>query len=202
MTSRLLLVRHGASAHVHDGRWMDRHGVPRFEDAYDAAGIRDDSPPPERLRDVAAAADVLCASDLPRAIESVRRVAPGREVMISPLLREIRLEPPPWIPFPLPISAWDALSHAQWSYRLLTKREHECIRRADAAADWLEQHAGDAASVVVLTHGGVRRLIADRLEGRGWQRVRAPRSYANWSTWELRRLPDSRESLTRPRRRR
>ena len=185
MTARVLLVRHGPSAHVHDGRWMDRHGVPRFEDAYDAAGIRDDPPPPEVLRNTAAGADVLCASDLRRAIDSARRVAPGREVMISPLLREIRLEPPGWIPVRLPISAWDALSHAQWSYRLLTKREHEFVRRADAAADWLEQHARQAATVFVITHGGFRRLIAAKLAARGWQHAHERRSYANWSTWEL-----------------
>lgn len=185
MTARLLLVRHGPSAHVHDGRWMNRHGVPRFEDAYDAAGIRDDSLPPAMLCDVAAAADVVCASDLRRAIESARRVAPGRELMISPLLREVRLEPPRWIPFRLPIAAWDAYSHVQWSYRLLTKRNHELLQRADAAADWLEQVAPEAASVVVLTHGGVRRLIAARLGARGWQPLHNERSYANWSTWEL-----------------
>lgn len=164
---------------------MDRHGVPRFEDAYDAAGIRDDPPPPELLRDLAAAADLLCASDLRRALESAHRVAPGREVTISPLLREIRLEPPRWIPFQLPIGAWDALSHAQWSYRLLTKRGHEYVRRAAAAADWLEQHARSAASVVVVTHGGFRRLIADRLVARGWERTNKHRDYAHWSTWEL-----------------
>ena len=164
---------------------MDRHGVPRFEDAYDAAGIRDDSAPPESLCSVAADADVLCASDLRRAIESVRRVARGREVLISPLLREIRLEPPRWIPVRLPISAWDALSHAQWSFRLRAKREHEFVRRADAAADWLEQHARQTSTVFVITHGGVRRLIADRLTARGWRHAHEKRSYANWSTWEL-----------------
>jgi len=187
MIVRILLVRHGPSAHVHDGRWMDRHGVPRFEDAYDAAGIRDDPPPPEDLRHVATAADVVCASDLRRAIESAKRVAPGREPVISALLREIRLEPPRWMPFRLPIEAWDAYSHAQWSYRLLTRRDHEFVRRADAAAEWLEQKARDAATILVVTHGGARRLIADRLSVRGWLRGAERRSYANWSTWELRR---------------
>ena len=165
---------------------MDRHGVPRFEDAY-AAGIRDDPPPPEDLRIIGASADVVCASDLRRAIESASRVAPGRELVISSLLREIRLEPPRWMPFRLPIAAWDAYSHAQWSYRLLTKRDHAFARRADAAADWLEQRAREASTVLVVTHGGVRRLIADRLSARGWRRTPDKRSYANWSTWEVHR---------------
>ena len=139
MTARILLVRHGPSAHAHDGRWMHRYDVPRFEDAYDAAGIRDDPPPPAQLRSVAATAGVVCASDLRRAIESASRVAPGGELVVLPLLREVRRE-----------------LHAP-------------------------------ATVLVVTHDGMRRLIADRLSAHGWLRAPEKRSYANWSAWEYTR---------------
>lgn len=36
-----------------------------------------------------------------------------RELAVSPLLREIDLEPPRWIPLRLPIEVWDAFSHLQ-----------------------------------------------------------------------------------------
>jgi hypothetical protein len=43
---RLVLVRHGRSAHVHRG-WIDRAGLDRWQLAYDAAGLHDaDAPPP------------------------------------------------------------------------------------------------------------------------------------------------------------
>jgi broad specificity phosphatase PhoE len=185
MISRVLLVRHGPSSHVHDGRWMYHHRVREFEDAYDAASILHDSTPPDDLRRAAARADLLCSSDLPRAIASVERVAPGRAVAISPLLREIRLEPPRWIPVRLPIAVWDYFSHAQWSYRLRTRCDHEFVRRADDAIDWLEHNSPHASTVLVLTHAGFRRILAGRLIARGWRHAREKQSYAHWSTWEL-----------------
>lgn len=48
-TPRIVLVRHGRSAHVHDGRWMTPDGVRDFERAYNVAGIRDDDAPPSEL---------------------------------------------------------------------------------------------------------------------------------------------------------
>src|SRR5262245_10652924 len=167
--ARILLIRHGHSAHVHDGRWLRASGVAAFEDAYDAAAIRDDSTPPPALRAAAVDAGVVCASDLARAVDSARRLVADREIIVSPLLREIRLEPPRWIPFPLPIATWDLFSHAQWSYRLLFNRDHEFVRRADTAAKWLEEHVRQFANVAVVTHGGFRRLVAAKLAARGWR---------------------------------
>ena len=160
--------------------------VGAFEDDYDAAGIVDhEDPPPELIR-VAAEASVIAASDLPRAIASARRIAPAREPDITPLLREIRLEPPRWLPR-LPIQVWDILSHAQWSYRLARGTQHDFVRRASDAADWLAQRAAGEATVVAVTHGGFRRIIANRLEARGWSAGPERRSYENWSVWSYSR---------------
>ena len=186
MTARILLVRHGRSAHVHDGRWMHSAGVRDFESAYNAAGILDhDAPPPELIR-VAGDAHVIAASDLPRAIASARRIAPARDPDVTPLLREFELEPPRWMPR-LPMQVWEVLSHVQWSYRLLRGGPHDSIRRANDAAEWLAQRAADSATVVAVTHGGFRRLVASRLEARGWRAGPERRSYANWSIWSYSR---------------
>lgn len=161
-------------------------GVHDFESAYDAAGILDhDAPPPELIR-VAAGARVIAASDLPRAIASARRIAPARDPDVTPLLREIKLEPPRWMPH-LPMQVLEVLLHAQWSYRLLRGRPHDSIRRANDAAEWLAQRAADSATVVAVTHGGFRRLVASRLEARGWSAGPERRSYANWSIWSYSR---------------
>lgn len=185
--ANLLLVRHGPSSYADDGRWMHRSAVSQFEDAYDAAGILDDSAPPRDLVSAAQSAEVVLASDLPRALASAQRLAQGRDVVTSPLLREIRLEPPPWIPIRLPIAAWDVVSHVQWSYRLLVGTDHEFVRRAVHAADWLEQYTRRAESIIVVTHGGFRRLLAATLVARGWRSARGRASYANWSSWGLAR---------------
>jgi broad specificity phosphatase PhoE len=188
---RILLIRHGHSSHTHDGRWLHATNVAAFEDAYDAAGIRDDSTPPPPLSAAAAVAGMLCASNLTRAIDSARRLVPEHEVLVSPLLREIRLEPPRWIPFRLPIQAWDALNYMQWSYRLLMKSDHEFIQRAESAATWLEEQTRQCATVAVVTHGAFRRLIAASLAARGWRAGASRRSYENWSVWELLREEQS-----------
>lgn len=183
--ARIVLIRHGHSSHIHDDRWLHPSSVRAFEDAYDAAGIRDDSIPPPALCAAAANAGLLCASDLRRAIDSAHRLAPEREIVVSPLLREIRLELPTWFPLRLPIATWDFLSHTRWSYRLLMMSDHEHMRRADAAARWLEEHVSQVSSVAAVTHAGFRRLLAATLIARGWQHGPLKRTYENWSGWEL-----------------
>jgi broad specificity phosphatase PhoE len=179
----LHLVRHARSAYVHHGRWMDIKGVQKFEDDYNAAGIRDDSLPPAELMETASSADVIAASDMLRAILSAKRLAPAREPAVSPLLREILIDPPRWIPFRVPIHTWDWLNYTRLSYRLLVNANHDDIRRADNAVDWLREHTHASAKVVAITHGGFRRILDARLIARGWRRARGPKSYANWSTW-------------------
>jgi broad specificity phosphatase PhoE len=161
--------------------------VREFEDAYDAAGIVHDCVLPADLLRASLNVDIFFASDLPRAVSSAHRLAQQRDVVTSPLLREIRLEPPRWIPLRLPIAAWDVLSHLQWSYRLVVGADHDSVRRAEAAADWLEQHARCSTTLLVVTHGGFRRILAARFIARRWQLAPGRASYANWSSWEFER---------------
>ena len=180
------LVRHGRSALVHDGRWFRWADVPAYEDAYDAHGIRDDDRPRAELDALLDPSAKIVASDLPRAIASAQRLAPDRPLELSPLLREIRLEPPRWIPVRLPIQIWDVFSHVQWSYRLFSSADHEYVRRARAAVDWLAGHAERSSSIVAVTHGGFRRILDARLVTRGWRRAYERKSYHNWSVWSYR----------------
>lgn len=182
MIRRLLLVRHGRSSHVHDGSWIDAEGARHFENAYDAAGIRDDDAPPANLMSVAADAGGLACSDLPRAIASIQRLAPGRDAAVSALLRELRFDLPAWAPR-LPLNAWDVMHHALWTCRMASGREYPETRRARDAVDWLTSHAAAFETTVVVTHGGFRRLLARRLARVGWRPDGAGRRFHNWSVW-------------------
>lgn len=186
LSASLHLVRHGRSALQHDGRWYRARDVHLYEAAYDAEGIRADPAPPGHLLALARNADVLIASDMRRAIESARHLAPDRAPTIVPELRELRLEPPGWVPMRLPIAVWDAMSHVQWSMRLLHRTDHETARRAALAVDALLDATRVGASVVAVTHGGIRRLIAAELLRRGATSVGRTGGYANWSCWTLR----------------
>src|SRR5688500_10553391 len=131
-TQRILLVRHGRSSYQHDGRWLDLAGVQEFERGYNSAGIRDDDPPPPGLIEEVRTA-LIVASDMPRAIASASRLVPGCEPHVSPLLRELSVEPPRWIPFRMPVEAWDVLHYWNWTYRLLRSVDHDGVRRAGKA---------------------------------------------------------------------
>jgi broad specificity phosphatase PhoE len=180
------LIRHGRSALEHDGRWYRAREVSSYEDAYDAAGIRDDLAPTAAVVALARRADVLLASDMRRAIESARRLDPTREPTIIPALRELRLEPPVWIPASLPISVWDAMSHLQWTTRIVLRSDHDIVRRARQASDALLEAAYECDNVVAVTHGGIRRIIAADLLRRGRALVSRDGGHRNWSCWTLR----------------
>lgn len=187
MRARVVLVRHGKSTHRHDGSWLRHDEVHRFENAYDAAGIRDDSNPSPDLIAESAAVDVVYASDMIRAIASAARLAPKERVVISPLLREITLEPPSWIPARLPLDAWDMICHLRLTYRIAVMAEHAFVERAQRAVEMLSDHVGSSGTAVVVTHGGFRRLLGARFALAGWKAAASNSSHANWSAWSFAR---------------
>lgn len=186
MAPSLHLVRHGPSAHVHTGAAIDHAGVHQWLEAYDAAGILSLAQPPARVTRLAAEATHLVASDLPRAIASAERLAPGRALHVSPLLREAPLTVPRW-PTRLPLSGWEFVIHARWVYdRIRDIHPDEGIRtRVRAAADWLTDLVADGSTACVVTHGVVRLLIGRELNARGWTATGRDGGYRNWSSWSF-----------------
>ncbi|HYI11864.1 MAG TPA: hypothetical protein VEK57_22600 [Thermoanaerobaculia bacterium] len=183
---KIVLVRHGRSAHVHAG-WIDFAGFLRWREAYEAAGIDAGDTPPRELRELAATAGVLAASDIPRAVESVRLLAPGTDVVISPLLRELELTPPNLGSLRLPLAGWALAYGVRMLVRAhahVTPAEHE---RAREAARWLAQLADEHGRVVVVTHATFRSVLAKKLASAGWYTARPRRHSAHWSAWSFSR---------------
>jgi broad specificity phosphatase PhoE len=184
---RLVLVRHGESSHVHRGGLLGAADVQRWRDAYDLAGISDRSaPPPALMRRVAEASGII-ASDLPRAISSAQRLANGRSIATSSLLREIPI-PIPDLSVRIPLAAWGAAMHLAWSYRIVRGRDAtpEHLARVSAAASWLRD-AIEPGVTIVVTHGVFRRLLGQELVRSGWTSEGRERGYAHWSAWTFAR---------------
>jgi broad specificity phosphatase PhoE len=183
---RVVLVRHGPSAHIHRGA-LDRDGLQRWRDAYDAAGIVVDCEPPQSVIALAAEATHIIASDLPRAIESARRLAPQREIRVSELMREAPLPIPRW-PTRLPLTGWSAAIYVTWSYDRVrgADRTGEHWARAASAANWLAELGGIGDTALVVTHGVFRRLLAEQLVALGWMATERRNGYRHWSTWSFR----------------
>lgn len=185
MASRIHLVRHGASAHVHDGSWVNAASAQRFIERYDAAGIRDEAPPGDVVA-AAASADVLAASTLPRAIESIQRLAPGREAELTPLLREISFQTVGWLPVSLSINTWDAIDYLVNGIRIRRRHPTPELARAHEAADWLMSRVARDTTLLAVTHGGFRRFLWASLVDRGWTPEFTRKRYHNWSVWTFR----------------
>ena len=188
----LLLVRHGRSAHVETG-WIDIAGLRRWMEAYDAAEIARHHPPPADVLALAAGGVRVLASDLPRAVASAALLAPGRDVMRTPLLREAPLETPE-LPMPglgglrLPLRGWGVVFGARWIAAWARGApppgvDARALARAEEAAEWLAAQADEARGrVVVVTHATFRLLVARALVRRGW-RGPGRRPVRVWSAW-------------------
>jgi len=183
MTARIILVRHGPSAHTVGGVF-DRTGVERWRDAYDAAGIRRGARPPPSLIQLARNATHLIASDLPRAVASAEALGSQHSVRVSELLREAPLAIPNW-PTRLPLALWGTLIHAVWSYRISQGADatDADLARAEAASEWLASLVAEGSTAVVLTHGVFRRLVGRELVRRGWTSEGRDGGYRHWSAW-------------------
>lgn len=184
-TRRVVLVRHGRSAHVVKGL-LDRAAFLRWREAYEGAGIDPAEVAPSELCAAARQAAVVVSSDARRAIESARMLAPDREVIVSPLLRELSLEPLHFRRVRLPLFGWaltygiQALRHA---LRVpATPEEKERVR---AAAEWLMDLSLRHGEVIALTHGSFRSLLARELAMRGWVSVTPRRRSSHWSAWSF-----------------
>jgi hypothetical protein len=167
---------------------VDATGVAAWRDAYEAAGIRDDDPAPDDLIALATAADAVACSTAPRAVESARRLIGAREMLVSPLLRELALMCPPLGRVRLPLAAW---SVAIGGRRVVDAMRGgptaaERARVAEAAA-WIDGLGTRHDSVVVVTHASFRQAVAAVLERAGWRPEPGRRDWRPWSAWHYRR---------------
>jgi len=172
---------------------LARHGRPLLRDVspitgdelgawvrrYNDSGIDRDLPPPDTLRQLAAASRVL-ASNLPRSIQSATWLSD--RARIEPDLREAGLPETIRIPMRLRPDACVVLARAMWW--LNWSRPAETIadarERASHVTNRLCELAREHGSVLVVGHGMFNRFVAKCLRERGWHGPRTlPRGY--WS---------------------
>jgi broad specificity phosphatase PhoE len=187
MKRELVLVRHGRSTHLNPG-WIDNDGFVKWREAYERAGIMSGDTPPPDLVELAVRAGVVAASDLSRAIESAQRLAPGREIVVSPLIREREASVPALRGARLPLIGWALVYGVRWLFRHVTSRAHateEELQRADEAARWLDALTHENELVVVVTHASFRGMLATALQAMGWSVPVRRRGSAHWSAWTV-----------------
>lgn len=187
--ARIALVRHARSSHVHTG-WIDASGFRAWRDAYEAAGIHEDERVPADLAELADRADLVLSSDAARAIATARLLAPGKEIVVSPLLRELDLEGPAVGPLRMPLLGWAVAVGCRTLFLTLRRQypsPEEATRINDAAA-CLEELAARHPHIVAVTHASFRPRLSARLMQNGWQAESGSRALHHWSTWTFRRV--------------
>jgi broad specificity phosphatase PhoE len=152
--------------------------------AYDAAGIQADAQPPESLRRLADDATHVIARDLPRALGSAQRLGGTRAIVTSELLRESALSIPNW-EICMPFGAWGLLISAAWFFRIARGTDMSDVERArtSAAVDWLIEMVDANSTLLAVTHGAFRRMLAKEITARGWTCAERQGGYRNWSAW-------------------
>jgi len=188
---RIALVRHARSAHVHTG-WINATGYRAWREAYEAASIRDGDQVPGPLQQLASRADLFVASDAPRAVATARLLAPGREIIVSPLLHELDLLSPNLGGLRLPLTAWAFAVGGRILVQTIRRQYPSPAEaaRIHSAAAWLEDLATRHSLIVAVTHASFRLRLSARLLQSGWRAEPVRRSVRHWSTWVFTRLPE------------
>lgn len=185
----IALIRHARSSHVHAG-WVNADGFRRWREAYEAAGIRDDQAVPAELQRLVARSDIVLCSDAARAVATADLIAPGREVVVSQLLRELELEGPGLGGARMPLGAWPLAVGARILARKLRGLYPSAdeLARLDDAVALLDELSTTHPRMVVITHGMFRRRLSARLIRMGWRADGTNRSMRPLSAWQLSRL--------------
>lgn len=167
------VMRHGRPDVPRNPVFMDHHQFSQFLDAYDEAGLSES----ERLRLVSLYADypipdIVVASDLPRALATAHLFARGRDVIVSPLLREIPVRlPEPTTRFlrgRWPAEVWWSYLRYHWFFDQEPEGRTLSTRRALAAIQLVNSVREPGTRMAVVSHAGFLLLMINLLQ-RGHQ---------------------------------
>ncbi|MEM6160250.1 histidine phosphatase family protein [Erwinia sp. P6884] len=161
----IILMRHGKPDHYAPGR-VPALAMAQWCEAYDLSLVQD--LPPAKSRRLAAIADYVVTSPLPRARSSLAklRLEPAH---IDAIFSEVSL-PVIRLGYPhLPPSLWLALLRLLWlcGYAGSVESLRQAEQRAALAADKLIELSAQG-NVLLLGHGIMNKLIARHLRKSGW----------------------------------
>jgi broad specificity phosphatase PhoE len=154
---------------------------------YEEGGIRDDNPPPDSLKALAARAVAVFSSTRRRAIETARAVVGDRGFSSDVLYIEAPLPPPPlpdW--FRVSPRNWGVIARAAWwlGYGEGGETRAEAEVRAAEAAEALITASASGGEVLLLAHGYFNNMIGIALQRRGWRLVQDQ----GFNYWSVRRF--------------
>ena len=158
------LVRHFPVIHPYNTRqWMTSSEYADWLNAYDVSEVRclDLTLSPNEW-------GVCYSSDISRALATARSIYPG-EIQVTPLLREIHVNPVFSSNLRLPFRTWDALSHLAWfiSHPSQAEGRQKVMERLQAflsdAVIPPGGHVNGQGNILVVSHGGLMWYLRTEL---------------------------------------
>ncbi|MGE3251038.1 MAG: histidine phosphatase family protein [Hyphomonadaceae bacterium] len=139
---------------------------------YDRSGLIPEQQPPERLVEIAAQADVIFASTLPRAIETAEAVAAGKDILRDDVFIEAPM-PPPKLWGKRGPTHWGIWARISWyvGIRPGAESRQQAELRAEAAVATLAARALRGENVLLCGHGWFNRMMRPVLVEQGWRCV-------------------------------
>ena len=168
----IILARHG-EPDLSKRLRMNWRGYKYWWRLYDETGLVPGHDAPKLVKKLAASADRVLASTLPRAIETAEKARGGPIDRTDPLLVEAGLPPPNLGYIRLKPRTWGVLARICWMCGFAGDVESQKAARirAEKAADMLSDEAKDGKIVFVAAHGWFNRMMKKPLLRRGFRLV-------------------------------
>lgn len=180
---RVVLVRHG-QPDIERARWIGHRAFQNYIDRYQQSGLSPESAPPAELPVLIKDAKRIFASDLQRAIESARRLAPGTRLITDQLFTEAPLASPPIRGLRLKVPAWAVVARVAWhgGYTPDIESYRQAKLRVAKAFRILTDAAREDGIAVLVGHGYFNAMVGRYLRLRGWRRVQGAHRAEFWNT--------------------
>ncbi|MCX8959432.1 histidine phosphatase family protein [Erwinia psidii] len=161
----IILMRHGKPENLSDC-WLPVQAMKQWSEAYDLSQVG--GTPPERSRYIAATADYIVASPLPRACSSLEKLG-VKATCTDAVFREVSLPLMQLSYPPLPPSFWLSLLRILWFFgyagSVESYQQAKC-RAIQAAARLIA--LSSHGNVLLVGHGIMNKMIARQLRKEGW----------------------------------
>ncbi|MEJ1356949.1 MAG: histidine phosphatase family protein [Candidatus Sedimenticola sp. (ex Thyasira tokunagai)] len=174
---KIVILRHGKPV-IPSLKKLSASSFSKWVSEYNASGLCSTSKPTEQAQYCANECNAIVCSELPRSIESAKKLKNGRIVLSDSIFNEAGLPTANWQAIKLSPKIWAVAFRILWllGYSKSSESFREAKLRASEAVERLIEIALESESVVFVGHGVYNRILANELRSRGWSGPKNPGS--------------------------
>ncbi|MBE9108592.1 histidine phosphatase family protein [Nodosilinea sp. LEGE 07298] len=167
---KIVLIRHGKPM-IDDLEKITGSQLAEWVQRYNHAPIDPSCHPPLPLLTTVSSIRCIVTSPLRRSVESAKVLAPELNHHVLFEAREAELPTPRFVKIKMSARTWCALSRLAWfiGWSAQTESLAQANVRAGIVVQKLEALSRQEGSILLLGHGIMNSLIAQRLRAQGWK---------------------------------